>query len=844
MRDFIEKSYEYIYEKINSLSDITQFEFLNMTFSISEISQEVLNNVAKTLKEQVDNQMITIYNDKLGELKEEVKIHLDEHFETFDKLINYEHEATVTKYRLNSKTDTSLENVKFQEVTKKELFNSLDLFFEKVKEVYSQTSVTEFLYENQNTAIINHPFKTYFTEVISTAIYNEIINITELSYSRYSIERNKFKQNIKIFYIKAFKRIFSQFVKNKGKDYLDYSLNNDYKKRIYPDFNLMINSMNDTYSFVKVLLNTSELKGLGTILASRFVNIYPEIREKLNLIIPDKVPNVIYPKIDEFRKVVKKKISSLFVETMENENRLIESKLSKKVYNLIPKYLGTPFKGIIEDQFENIEIYINAMKQTYNSKVTSSLNKVRDKLFDDGKIVSKNVTSAAILEPGEEWFNMIEYYKKFNTKVNSYKENYKFNVSTEKNEAIVSFYQKKIIPSLTIIVTGFDESIRIGQTQLENTLSTFKVESLVNPTLENILKSKMKDNVETTQKSMNSTIENLKKEIISKFENFSEILNNNLTDINITGFDSNSNNLRNLEENYDLYEIENIFDEFENQYYEFRKNILTSDKYYEVTSKRSGFVIHLMNSASTLTNNFYAYNSLMEQYTDNPKLKEYFTLLENDAKKVRDKVTNFVISVSNKTILVLDTIYKGMNDSWPEIKNKSKEYIDKALNQIFKEKLSNLKNISGTFDIDNNQLNTITVDLKTPNNEPLSNIELNINLENLKRGYGIKKLNDYDFEIDVFVGGGVDLIFKTYVGEQIIETIGNKLASGTVGINANYTLHNKDVYIDAYAKLNESNYFVNVTSVNDNKDIFSALKYVSGRNVSMKRTLRRTKIQS
>ena len=99
-------------------------------------------------------------------------------------------------------------------------------------------------------------------------------------------------------------------------------------------------------------------------------------------------------------------------------------------------------------------------------------------------------------------------------------------------------------------------------------------------------------------------------------------------------------------------------------------------------------------------------------------------------------------------------------------------------------------------------------------------------------------------KVEGIIFGRVVCIFKTYVGEQIIETIGNKLASGTVGINANYTLHNKDVYIDAYAKLNESNYFVNVTSVNDNKDIFSALKYVSGRNVSMKRTLRRTKIQS
>ena len=100
-------------------------------------------------------------------------------------------------------------------------------------------------------------------------------------------------------------------------------------------------------------------------------------------------------------------------------------------------------------------------------------------------------------------------------------------------------------------------------------------------------------------------------------------------------------------------------------------------------------------------------------------------------------------------------------------------------------------------------------------------------------------MNDYDFEIDVFVGGGVDLLFKTYVG-----VIGNKLANGTIGINAKYTLHNKDVYIDDYAKLNESNYFVNVTTLNDNKDIYNALKYVSKRNFFIKRTIRRTKIQS
>ena len=82
----------------------------------------------------------------------------------------------------------------------------------------------------------------------------------------------------------------------------------------------------------------------------------------------------------------------------------------------------------------------------------------------------------------------------------------------------------------------------------------------------------MKENVESTQNSMNSTIVNLKKEIISKFENFSW-------------------NIK-WKETYDLYEIEKKFKDFENQFYAFRYKILTSDKYYEITSKRSGFVTH------------------------------------------------------------------------------------------------------------------------------------------------------------------------------------------------------------------------------------------------------------
>ena len=148
VKDFVSKSYEYIYDKVNSLSDITYLEFLHMEYSLKLISQDVLHSVTQSLLNEVNNKVEQIYNNYLETLKTKVKEDLDKQYGELIKNINYEYTST-KNYFINNQDlslDNSLHNVVFQEFTKNQIYNVVELFFEKAKEVYSNTAINEFLY--------------------------------------------------------------------------------------------------------------------------------------------------------------------------------------------------------------------------------------------------------------------------------------------------------------------------------------------------------------------------------------------------------------------------------------------------------------------------------------------------------------------------------------------------------------------------------------------------------------------------------------------------------------------------------------------------------------------------
>ena len=119
--------------------------------------------------------------------------------------------------------------------------------------------------------------------------------------------------------------------------------------------------------------------------------------------------------------------------------------------------------------------------------------------------------------------------------------------------------------------------------------------------------------------------------------------------IEMTGF----NKKRNLGEGYNLSEIESAFKEIEEKYEEFKTNVLGSESFCDISSHKRGFIMSLTNSASSLTNNFYAYEVLLAQYINVDKLTKYFNNLEEQATKIRKEVNNYIdshVALLNHTV--------------------------------------------------------------------------------------------------------------------------------------------------------------------------------------------------
>ena len=207
----------------------------------------------------------------------------------------------------------------------------------------------------------------------------------------------------------------------------------------------------------------------------------------------------------------------------------------------------------------------------------------------------------------------------------------------------------------------------------------------------------------------------------------------------------------------------------------------------------------------------------------------------------------FIIDCSNEIDNTLNIISNGMRDSWYEIRKGINPYIYQTLDEVFTEKFSNLIDLSVDENIpEDYKYKPLTVELVNSNREILGTIDFDINVVNQKFGCSLKRLNNYDFIMDVYVNGTLDLTAKTYVNNKITEVLSRRLASGKVGVTANYTLHNKSVDVNAYAYLDEVNYTVAVetmSNMEDWKEIYKIDKHIPALNHNLKRKYRRVQYE-
>ena len=226
IKDFISNSYEIIYEKVNSISDITYFEFLGFENSLREIILEALHNTKENLIKIVNTAIEDTYTFYLNEFKKDVIKDLDEQFNIIQAALNAQYTTINNHYQINSKADLSLYRIEFRDKTISQLNDIMDIFFLKVEDIYSQEAVKEALNDAQEEALVQYPFNVNF-EDFSEAISKDLIQLSQLTYQRFISEKTIFHANVEGFYLKTFEDIFHQFVNDNGKDYLNEIVDSD-----------------------------------------------------------------------------------------------------------------------------------------------------------------------------------------------------------------------------------------------------------------------------------------------------------------------------------------------------------------------------------------------------------------------------------------------------------------------------------------------------------------------------------------------------------------------------------------------------------------------------------------
>ena len=304
-------AYYTVYDKIISMNEITEFQFLYSNYSLSALSFSLLENITQELIEQTIENVTNIYNEGFNLFRENI-------FKDFQKdyVLNYlefELNSTANKYNKDQTAGSNYLINHLNTSTKEVIENIVNLFFEKANEVYNINGITNSFEKAQNISMEKYSFKNNFDN-FSSLIIEYIINFSEMSILTYSEEQNEFK-SIKI------------ILEDKFKEYVNNYINNN----------------------------------------------FPFVREKIIEIIPDKITKIIYPTIENFQTKISKVFIDYI--TSEKVLNYLSSEYSSNVYNLIPKSYSDSFYALLEDDFKfnyyyqkfntNIRDNLNIFNETF-----------------------------------------------------------------------------------------------------------------------------------------------------------------------------------------------------------------------------------------------------------------------------------------------------------------------------------------------------------------------------------------------------------------------------------------------------------------------------------------------
>ena len=415
-------------------------------------------------------------------------------------------------------------------------------------------------------------------------------------------------------------------------------------------------------------------------LANRLKTIFSDTNNKLNEILPSKINNVINQKLDLFSDKVEYLIPTSFIENMINmitSKEMIDTLNKPKIYSLLSKSFTDGFKANLTTILAS-KLNVGNYKDNFITKLTNKLNVITNTLntYNTKMSITCNIKTQTILK---SYMNLIrEDYESFQGSLDNYKEIYNLPVQQDKKDSILKFLVNEIYPNIKQIIDSFEKEKKEQENNITTQINAFSASGVLLTVQTNLTNTNISIIITAIEKSLTTIMNDLANSMANKFNSIGNILQKEFT-TPLTGFTLKpKTRMRNLQsKKYYLKEINQILDQIQEKYNDFRDNVLKNHNFVSVYTKIGSFKKLLNNSANHITEYFYSYQLLLSDYID-PLIA--LKKIETEAQSIKNHLYNWLTNQTGGIGKTVVTIKERVINSWNEAKNKIDTSLTSYLN--------------------------------------------------------------------------------------------------------------------------------------------------------------------
>jgi hypothetical protein len=556
-------------------------------------------------------------------------------------------------------------------------------------------------------------------------------------------------------------------------------------------------------------------------LANRLKTIFSDTNNKLNEILPSKINNVINKKLDLFSDNVEYLIPTSFIENMINmitSKEMIDTLNKPKIYSLLPKSFTDGFKANLTTILAS-KLNVDDYKDNFITKLTNKLNVITNTLniYNTKMSITCNTKTQTILN---SYMNLIrEDYESFQGSLDNYKEIYNLPVQQDKKDSISKFLVNEIYPNIKQIIDSFEKEKKEQENNITTQINAFSASGVLLTVQTDLTNTNISEIIAEIEKSLTTIMNDLANSMASQFDDIGNKLKKEFT-TPLTGFTLKPKTImRNLQSNqYNLKEINQLLDQIQEKYNDFRDDVLTNHNFVSVYTKIGSFKQSLNNSANHITEYFYSYQLLLSDYID-PLIA--LKKIENEADNIKLYLYNWLNTQTGGIGNTVETIKARVTNSWKEAKNKIDVSLTTSFNNIFNFLFSKINNLKTDNAIPGNQLSPEIKSIYLYNNKGEVILTINTILNNLDLTYkyDFQRVNVYDFNVILESSGKFNATFDIITADgSYVNTIKDVLGSGVFSVNPKYNLYDKSVEATINVKNEAAKYTSIMKILNEEKN--------------------------